>query len=47
MRHDFATSTWRCAGWDGEGCASTVTDEELVRHHLGTIPLADLAEFLP
>jgi hypothetical protein len=36
MRYDFAMCRWACRGWDGEGCAYTVTDEKLEWLRLGT-----------
>jgi hypothetical protein len=39
MHLDFAMDTWRCKGFDGEGCDFTVTMEELERQMtpLGTV----------
>lgn len=37
MREDFATDTWTCAGWDGEGCEHTVRNEDRELVRIGTM----------
>jgi hypothetical protein len=46
MQYLDTESRWTCAGFDGEGCDHTVTDEELAWQPLGQVDAEDLARII-